>query len=406
MNGKGNNNNSEDDTPPPPSWNNRMENVGVSIGPMDEDVEEVTRRVGGGFNPSFAPTNITFEPPPMMSPGVHSGLGGPTSGAFSTAAPKAMTQTASKPMKFQWSLPEAPTLPEFHPLERTAVFVPNAQASVVSARISDVLRDRSIEASFDDSKGRARCVTEDGVDFRVRLYRGRGQYSHGIIVEVQRRFGTSINFHSDTKAILDSAEGKKPSPPPRKPANLPLGPQDDNYTPNAGSCLGMVSRMIGFPGYDSQYLALQTLTSLTDPAKMGLATSKAVSMELLGSNNDVGSKILMLIMSSPKSQEETFDLRVMAMNVLANVLQVVGGNIPSDIKSQLRPVLKQDLRKAESNPRVACVAARCVEHLIENDRSASEIYYDALEAALQVGNDRHAGLMRQAERCLQKIGAR
>jgi hypothetical protein len=377
---------------------------GISLN-MDEDVEETTRRVG--FNPSFAPSNISFEPPPMMAPMSHTGLGGPASGAYSTAAPKASTLSFGRPSKFQWFLSDAPTLPEFHPLERTAVFVPNTDASIVSGRVSDVLRDRSIEASFDDTKGRARCVSADGVDFRVRLYRGRGQYKHGIIVEVQRRFGTSINFHSDTKAILDSAEGKTPSPPPSKPATLPLGPQDDNYSPCAGSSLGMVARMLNFPGYDAQYLALQTLTSLTDPAKMGYATAKSVSRELMTSqSSDVGVKLLSLILSSPKAQEETFNQRVMAMGVLANVLQVVAGDVPEAIKMQLRPVMKQDLRKAESNPRLATIAARCIEFLIENDRSASDIYHDALEAAYQVGSDRHAGLMRQAERCLQKIGAR
>jgi len=395
-----------DDKKEPPSFYQGadMSRHGISL-QMDDDVEETTRRVG--FNPSFAPSNISFEPPPMMAPMSHTGLGGPASGAFSTAAPKVSMASYSRPAKFQWLLNDAPTLPEFHPLERTAVFVPNTDASIVSGRISDVLRDRSIEASFDDTKGRARCVSADGVDFRVRMYRGRGQYSLGIIVEVQRRFGTSINFHSDTKAILDSAEGKTPAPPPSKPATLPLGPQDDNYSPSAGSSLGMVARMLNFPGYDAQYLALQTLTSLTDPAKMGYVTAKSVSTELMTSNStDVGAKLLMLILSSPKAQEETFDQRVMAMGVLANVLQVVAGDVPEHIKAQVRPVMKQDLRKAESNPRLATIAARCIEHLIDNDRSASDIYHDALEAAYQVGNDRHAGLMRQAERCLQKIGAR
>lgn len=165
--------------------------------------------------------------------------------------------------------------------------------------------------------------------------------------------------------------------------------------------------MLNFPGYDAQYLALQTLTSLTDPAKMGYVTAKSVSTELMtSSSTDVGAKLLMLILSNPKPQDETFDQRVMAMGVLANVLQVVGGDVPEHIKTQVRPVMKQDLRKAESNPRLATIAARCIEHLIDNDRSASDIYHDALEAAYQVGNDRHAGLMRQAERCLQKIGAR
>jgi hypothetical protein len=399
--------NNQDDKagkPPAPSFHAGadMARHGISL-TMDDDIEETTRRVG--FNPSFAPSNISFDTPPMMAPMTQ--MGGPSSGAFSTAAPKASAQSFSRPAKFQWLLSDAPTLPEFHPLERTAVFVPSTDASEVSGRISDVLRDRSIEASFDDTKGRARCVSADGVDFRVRLYRGRGQYKHGIIVEVQRRFGTSINFHSDTKAILDSAEGKTPSPPPSKPATLPLGPQDDNYSPSAGSSLGMVARMLNFPGYDAQYLALQTLTSLTDPAKMGPATAMAVSKELMGSStNDVGAKLLMLILSSPKPQDETFDQRVMAMGVLANVLQVVGGEVPDSVKMQLRDVMKQDLRKAESNPRLATIAARCIEHLIVNDPNARDIYYDALEVAYQVGNDRHAGLMRQAELCLQKIGAR
>jgi len=384
----------EDNKKAPPAFHqgSNMDGVGISFH-MDEDIEETTRRVGGGFGANGA--GISFEP--MIGPS------GPQVGAFSTADVKLST---NKSAKFQWLLSDAPTLPEFHPLERTAVFVPNTDASVVSGRISDVLRDRSIEASFDDSKGRARCVSADGVDFRVRLYRGRGQYAHGIIVEVQRRFGTSINFHNDTKAILDSAEGKTPSAPLIKPNNLPLGPQDDNYSPSAGSSLGMVARMLNFPGYDAQYLALQTLTSLTDPAKMGMATAKSVSIELISStSNDVGNKLLMLILSSPKNQEESFDLRVMAMNILANVLQVVP-EVPEAIQEKLRPVMKQDLRKAESNPRLATIAARCIEHLIKNDCSSSDIYADALESAFQVGANRHAGLMRQTERCLQKIGAR
>lgn len=392
--------NNKESRPPPPRFGGPdMATANICFDANEDDVgHEETRRVG--FNPSFAPSNITFEAP--MAPMSHA------QGAFSTAAPKAAAiSVPTTTGRFSWNLPEAPTLPEFHPLERTAVFVPNSEAPKVAGRISNVLRDRSIEASFDDDKGRARCVTGDGVDFRVRLYRGRNQYSHGIIVEVQRRFGTSLTFHSDCIAILDAAEGKTPSPPPLKPAALPLtAPQDDNYTPSAGSSLAMVARMLAFQGYDAQYLAMQTLTSLTDPAKVGPATSKSVSMELLGSSNDVGAKMLMLILSSPSANDEAFELRVMAMNVLANVLEVAASGVPEQIKAQLRPVMKQDLNKAESNPRLATIAARCVEYMIDHDENASDIYYDALEAAFEAGSHRHAALMRQAEKCLQKIGAR
>ena len=61
---------------------------------------------------------------------------------------------------------------------------------------------------YDNSKARASCVSSDGVDFRVKLYRGKCKFSHGIIVEIQRREGLSPSYHFDVIGILDAAEGK------------------------------------------------------------------------------------------------------------------------------------------------------------------------------------------------------
>ena len=53
------------------------------------------------------------------------------------------------------------------------------------------------------------CTSSDGVDFRVQLYRGKAEFHHGVIVEVQRREGFSLNFHLDTAlAILGEAKGR------------------------------------------------------------------------------------------------------------------------------------------------------------------------------------------------------
>jgi len=358
-----------------------------------DDAPETTRRVFGA--PSFgppggggAPSNVGIEARNTTQNHIRS-----------TAAVKPSVMNPSSSAKFRWNLNDVPPLPEFHQLERSAVFIPKFEVKAVAGRVSDVLRDRSIEATFDDDKGRAKCTTSDGVDFRVRLYRGRGQYSHGVIVEVQRRFGTSINFHNETRAILAAAEGHSPPTTHTKPSNLPLGPED-GYKPNAGSSLGMVSKMLSFPGHDAHYLALQTLMSLTDAAKMGKATSRSVSIELLNGSNEVGGKLLMMILTPPKDQEESFELRVMAMIVLSNVLEVSGASVPQAIRVQLRPVLKQDLFNAEKNLRLASIAAKCVEYLIPNDSQARDVYCEALMKAKKVGDDRHAGLMRQAERCL------
>ena len=374
---------------------------------MDDDIEETTRRVGGPGAPAPSMVAPAIGPPsmgaiPFGNPAMMGHMG-PSFSVAPTKAPQAAAQSQGRP-RFVWNLPAVPTLPEFHPLERTAVFVPQVAPSIVAQRISDILRDRSIEASYDNDKAKARCVTTDGVNFRVRLYRGRNRYSHGIIVEVQRRFGSSIHFHSDVKAILDAAEGKTPPPPPAALNVLPLVSDDDDTfvpPPSGASSLGMVSKMLSLPGYDAQYLGLQTLSSLVDEAKMGLSTARAVSTELLKSENEVGRRVYSLIVNRSSEEETAVGLRVTALGILGNAVKATG-SVPRYLREPLRPVLLEDLKKAESHPRTALMAARCLERFIGGDHDTTELN-DAFESALEAGQSRHAGLMRQAERCLAMI---
>jgi hypothetical protein len=370
---------------------------------MDDDVEETTRRVGGRgvpspsmIAPNMAPMAMPFGNPAMM------GHMGPSFSTAPTKGPVVATQSQGPP-KFVWSLPAVPTLPEFHPLERTAVFVPNTPPPVISQRISDVLRERSIEAAYENDKGKAKCVTTDGVNFRIRLYRGRNRYSHGIIVEVQRRYGSSIHFHSDIKAILDAAEGKVPSPPSPTMNVLPMVSDDEDFAPptTGASSLVMVSKMLSLPGYDAQSLGLQTLSSLVDEAKMGLLTARNVSKELLKIDNEVGRRVFTLIMDRSSEDETAVGLRVMALNIFANALKATG-SVPGYLREPLRPVLLEDLTKSESHPRTAFMAAMCMERFIAGDHDSMELT-DAFEAALAAGQSRHASLMRQAQRCLSMV---
>jgi hypothetical protein len=373
-----------------PSYSGYEMPININPNGLDECGEETTRRVA--FHPSFEPTNFV-EPPSM-------GL----SCALAIESPQITETPALKAPSVKnngWMLHAVPTLPEYHPLERTAVFVPHESPAVVAIRISDVLRDRSIESYFDDEKAKVRCTTTEGVDFRIRLYRGRGRFSHGIIVEVQRRFGTSNVFHSDTMAVLDAAEGKVPGPPSL--CNMPLvSDSEDDYEPCGTSSLKMVSKMLNHEGCDSYYLALQTLQSLTDASKMGASTARAVAKELLSSeHSDVGCKVLSLILDK-KEEDEMFKLRSMAMVVISNSIQALSGDIHDVLAEQLRPVLLQELRNAEKNPRNAVQAARAIEFLLSKDQFPNEIHA-ALEIAQNVGAVRHLALQRQAKRCLDKI---
>lgn len=206
-----------------------------------------------------------------------------------------------------WCVRTAPTLPSFYPLEKSAVFIPQASPSVLSSRISSVLKDRSIIATYDNKNAKVDCISTTNVEFRIRLYRGRGEYKHGIIVEVQRRLGFNLSYMHDVYAILDAAEGKlqdygegNKSGAFQYPSNYSdVGgdsdsDEDSDALENTGglTSLRVISDILVCPppqedGGDDQEVkveardfALSSLASLTSTASMGHSASK-FSNELL-----------------------------------------------------------------------------------------------------------------------------
>jgi hypothetical protein len=407
------NRNKKDEKKPKPSFSGGMPMPAnpKNLGLPDDHVKETTRRVGGRSAPAMVAPSMGAMAMPFSLSGAPLSMQRQGFGAMINTAPMkaplTATQTQSRP-KFVWNLSSVPTLPEFHPLERTAVFVPNTPASAIAPRLSVVMRERSIESTYDNDKAKVKCVTTDGVDFRIRLYRGRNHYSHGIIVEVQRRFGSSLHFHSDTKAILDAAEGRTPPSPPASIPNRMALPEvsddeDDDYDvppPSGSSSLGMVSKMLSLPGFDAQYLGLQTLSSLVDPERMCPSTARAVSVELLKVDSEVGNKVLTYILSR-KTDESSMSLRVMSLGILANSMKA-SSIVPEFLRAPLRAVLLQDLKESGTHPNTALYAAMCLEYYIRGDQDAMELN-EAFDVALQVGESRHYCLMRQAQRCIASI---
>jgi hypothetical protein len=236
------------------------------------------------------------------------------------------------------------------------------------------------------------------------MYRGRKQYSHGVIVEVQRRFGFSVNFHNDTIVILDAAEGRPPRElPPMDGLPCVSDDSEDEYDPSvAASSLEFASKMLHQPGYEARCLALQTLSSLTDLVKMGRTTAKNLSRALLEPDNEVGATIVSLVEDDKTDPEESFGQRLMAMTVLSNAIQAVSGNILDSLWEKIRPVFISILRHADTNPQIAYLTARSIELIIKDEHKASELYA-SLESALRAGQLRHAALARQAALCLKKL---
>ena len=360
-----------------------------------------------------------------------------------------------------WNLRDSDvkTLPDFHPLDRSAIFVPNCpDASEVARRISDVLRARSVSAEYDNSKAKAKCVTSENVEFRVRLYRGKKSYAHGVIVEVQRRYGFSPTYAGDVVSILDAAEGKNlPAParhhsaglppPPPLPSLVPDeedgGAESSDQSSSAGlESIKIASAMLSHSGVDRQSMGLQGLVALTDSYKIGKTTATRASAEIATGATPQAAKardaILALVLAeveqpksatSPKADSgdylsgvesdadaaNTALLRTLALTILSNVLTNLTGT-PELVA--LRPILSQavlpallaELRTATANPRGAGLAARSLLPVIETfDRDYVECEligrgaYELLVEAQNVGEVRYDSLREQSSSCLRII---
>lgn len=242
-----------------------------------------------------------------------------------------------------------------------------------------MLRKRNIQATY--KKSRAKCVTLDNVEFNVFLYQGKNEYSHGIILEIQRWSGSSAAFYEDTRAILDGAKNDN-----RGSTNTTVQPPviDEvvsDYENSLEKALGMLQA-----DQDSQLLGLQILSSMTDSRKMGDKTASAVSQKLARSDSKVLSEVFGIV---AESDDSSFVLQ--AMILLSNI--ALFKTLPTEeIKQTLVSLIASD------KPQVAYLAAKCfAPHQIDS------LVADALQSAEKLGEEKHhQGLSALSNSLLQK----
>jgi len=180
---------------------------------------------------SLSGMNTSTMPPPSLSRGLQYGTSKPKyvpeeivdsfcdslSPFDSFCEPKSESKHLSSQM---WNVNDhnLKPKPDFYPLEQTATFVPHSKPSTVASRVASFLLERNISVTFNELKAKAKCVSKDDVEFNVRLYKGKNQFDHGVIVEVQRRYGFSVFYHRDAVGILDAAAGKPTMEPLEEPS--------------------------------------------------------------------------------------------------------------------------------------------------------------------------------------------
>jgi len=316
--------------------------------------------------------------------------------ALPTSFPPTFLTTASKHQTAsnqehcsKWIIENPPVLPDLYPLEPTSVFVIQTHSCMIGERISCILKERSIQCDFFGNE--AKCLTADNVHFCVFIYRGRDPlFSHGIIVEVQRRSGISINYFKHVKAILLAAEGKTvafeediddPS------FNLFI---DEDQSESNRTSLDYVIKIINTHGCER--LGLRILIVLTDATKVGQKVAKNAVLTL--NEHNIGLKIVDYL--------KIDELKPLSFLVLKNILH--HNAAVRDVAAMLSPILLDEIQNAASAPQMAFLATKCLEPLLldQGVKSMGE-FQRILDNAVYVGGFRHQGLALQAQRCLLRL---
>jgi len=331
-----------------------------------------------------------------------------------------------------WKLPEGSVkpVPACYPLERSSTFVDNSCPSKIAARISDCLHHLSIAASYHNTKAKAKCRTVEGVEFRVRLFSGKGMFAHGIIVEVQRRSSFSLGFHNECCSILDSAEDCESEVVDALPPIALFPPINDNadLTGKGNDGLVLVETLFDRNDIESNILGMQFLCTLTDSSRSGSENAMRNSLNALFCED--ASRIFHVVISLVRhglfpgwedvSGKEKFleHLRDLALRVFTNAVGVLADNDalgealaenPWVINHFLGSLLCE-LNNAQTKPNEASLAAKCLRHILTV--SSAEATSKAFELGLRriivdavgLGLASHARLEQEASRFAIALG--
>jgi hypothetical protein len=312
-----------------------------------------------------------------------------------------------------------PILPSFYHVLPSSVPIENGQANLIAERIKQVLRDRSIVATYHSLGAKADCTTKYHVRFRIRFYRGKVPDVDTIIVEVQRLEGFEVMFQKDVMAIFDAAEGK-----PADPLLDEVDPTyddfdddyDDIYTQNS---LALVNRIL-FPGDETlvdatrRKFAISALLSMTNARKVGRSATD-LSMAFLVSENCARIRDFIVAnvcsLDNEQASPNQYDrVNYQSLEILTNVTSCLQRDSEETNKlpliQSLLPHLIKLIENAASDPQAADWACLILMNAIlsqdldNNERTRLE---DALTNARTYGNKAHADLERHSLECYRLL---
>lgn len=320
--------------------------------------------------------------------------------------------------------------PTDFPLGRTRRKFSGMKLNDAASRISRCLHTRSIKADYSKTEILATCRNVDFVEFTVRIYLDKD----GILVVAHRQCGDGMSFMQDYRAIISACEGEpvKNFTHSKSREHL-MQPEKSILTETkAVESLQYVAGLLASDKVDSKMLGMESLVSVSDPAKTLKATSHLCARSILCHKKrlndffDLHNFLMGVILHGYQSEfaskphisisNYAGKMRNLALHATSNAIK----HLKDDdcfrqiiheshwYREVFVPSLVDHVNTAKLRPHDACFACQCLLCLASSSRDLAEKIkeeggLEALEEAERVGNSQFALLASDATSCREKL---
>jgi len=213
---------------------------------------------------------------------------------YSSALKNHTSSTEAK--KARWVVITAKPMPNWS-LAR-GVLLTDEDATLVSSRIDESLRRRSVQVRFNENQAEAVCKTKTYLEYKVSLY---ADLEGGTHVEVIRLRGCGMAFNVERRAIIDAAKGfggnrdnLSASFTPKKleiPADL-MSLYKPPSLSDLENILETACDQFHSNDHNDMLFALQNLVSMTTASKIHSATAYQMSNLIMKNKSQIRDLIL------------------------------------------------------------------------------------------------------------------
>jgi hypothetical protein len=304
----------------------------------------------------------------------------------------------------RWPVMVAKTIP-IYGLQRGTVLI-NNEPLIVSSRIEEFLRLRSVKAEFDTNHAEVMCTTSDFLQYKIYLY-ACPKNDKSTYVEVMMMGGCGCGFQRERKAIIDTAKGlvaAKDTSNFSKKFKIPSSMKGLYVAPSTNDLENVLYRAIDqihSNDRNTALFALQNLAFMTNIEKAHSETANKFSRLIMKSRSGVIDMIVSIYASQTSNMNGKMSEQICdaCLCILVNIINSLPKNdrfldqeCENFIESFIHSLL-HDLERLECTHR-ACLVLRCLSLLVENSSMACAIVQRTnigsfVEKAVELGREEH-----------------